>query len=252
MRKSTEPIFLLLVLATFGLYACTPEDAADDMAQSEKDEVAEAPAVTEDTRKPTPCESLTLDDFAAGLGKMYRPFGRETTLSQSGYGIYYVEATVNVSLVKAGGKSTGVRIEYTLPPHFSWGNWASVRKEFDSITDVSDCDGIEIGIQLGRTSGADLRLTLADVANPGDADRHGADELWWFDMPNSSLGPAGELITVKAPFNSFSIGYGDGVRINNRQLDLSNVVAYELNVISGPGNTETGSLLIGAIRGYKN
>lgn len=250
MRKTIRPIFHLL-LATHAVFACSAGDGGDGTPGPDANELTKSPEVTEETRSLVPCESLTIDGFDSGIGKMYRPFGRETTLSQSGYGIYYVEATVNVSLATSADQSTRLRVEYTLPPHFSWGNWASVRKEFGTITDASACDGIEIEIEVERSSGADLRLTLADVATPGDVDRHGADEMWWFDISNRLLGSTGQAFTVKAPFSSFRLGYGDGARTNNHQLDLSHLVGYEINMVSSSGNTESGSFFVNAIRGFK-
>jgi len=73
----------------------------------------------------------TFDKEPANTSKKYPKF----IGIQLGYDIYYVKADVQLSFVRVSPRRKSckaLRIEFNLPPFFSWGNWASVRSEFQS------------------------------------------------------------------------------------------------------------------------
>jgi hypothetical protein len=159
------------------------------------------------------------------------------------YGIYFEQATAKITRADQSG---ALLFEYDVPPAQSWGNWLSFRREFSQKVDLTGCTGLEVEIRIERPSDARLRLTLCDVSSPADR----SDEMWWFDFPRGTLSKTGDSFILRAPFSGFGISYGGGTRQNDGKLDLTRITAYEINVLSAPGEHPTGAFLLRAVRAY--
>lgn len=196
-------------------------------------------------------QTLTVDSFDKGkaaTGKKHPHFVR----SELGYDIYFVKGTVELSRVSAGLKDTtnkALRIHFELPPCFDWGNWASVHKEFHPALDLQKYQGLRLRLKIETPSEATfLRITVCDMSK----DTSAGDEMWWFDCPRDMLmGAAGKWISVQAPFASFKESSGEGTRHNDSELDLSRIIAYEVNLISESKAEQNGTILINNLRAYK-
>lgn len=195
---------------------------------------------------------LMIDSFEdQAPAVQYQPFADETVTTQAGYGIYFKRANVTISRVARPETDKALHIQYALPPYFAWGNWVSIRKEFPTPLDLSGYQGIKIDVKILTPSNARLRLTLADVATLADAPMHGADEMWWFDVPRDEVLKAQQQwVKLQVPFRAFYRAYGAGTRHNDGRLDVSKIVAYELNVISAAGESPQGAFLVKALRAY--
>ena len=195
---------------------------------------------------------LMIDSFEdQGPAVQYQPFAEETVTTQAGYGIYFKRANGTVSRVARLETDKALHIQYALPPYFAWGNWLSIRKAFLTPLDLSGYQGIKIDVKILTPSNARLRLTLADVATLADAQIHGADEMWWFDVPREDVLKAQQQwVTLQVPFRAFYRAYGEGTRHNDYRLDVSKIVAYELNVISAADESPQGAFLVKALRAY--
>lgn len=177
-------------------------------------------------------------------------FRNEKMKNEEGYGVYYDDAIVKLSRPANKNKIDFLQIQYDLPPLFDWGNWASVRREFESVSDMNACKGIELELRVVVPSNAKLRITLSDVASPKDINKRGLDELWWFDLDDKLLAQKKGWIAVHAPFNKFYESYGAGTRQNDHRLDLSNIVAYEINLVSKGGFHPKGIISLKSVRTY--
>lgn len=196
---------------------------------------------------------LTIDDFEDhGTAVQYHPFADETVTTQAGYGIYFKRANGTVSRVARPEPGKALHIQYGLPSYFAWGNWLSIRKAFPTPLDLSGYEGVKIDLKILTPSNARFRLTVSDVARLADAQIHGADEMWWFDVPRDEVRKAQQQwVTLQVPFGAFYRAYGEGTRHNDGRLDVSKIVAYELNVISAAGESPQGAFLVKALRAYK-
>jgi hypothetical protein len=58
-------------------------------------------------------------------------------------------------------------------------------------------------------------------------------------------------VTLYAPFRDFYLGYGAGVRIHDRKLDLSKIVAFEINLVSSGTDPGSGVVTVDCLRAYK-
>jgi hypothetical protein len=179
----------------------------------------------------------------------YAAFGNETVRSDLGYGVYYANAEIALSCVECDSGAKALRIEYTLPPHFSWGNWASIRRELLSPIDLTGCTGIQLDLKVETPSHAQLRITLGDVDPQQTGKKPVRDEMWWYDFRPDLLTKPTAWITLRAPFIDFGPCYGAGCRANNRVLDPT-VIGYEINLVSEAGKTEAGVILVRNIRAY--
>lgn len=172
------------------------------------------------------------------------PFlGGPPAMQMENYGIFFEQATGKITRADQSG---ALLFEYDVPPAQSWGNWLSFRREFSQKVDLTGCTGVEVEIRNERPSDAQLRLTLCDVTSPADS----SDEMWWFDFPRGSLSRTGEVLTLRAPFRRFEISSGSGTRQNDGKLDLTRITAYEINVLSAPGERPNGAFVLQAIRAY--
>ena len=205
------------------------------------------------TKKTSEGQFLMIDHFDAPSDKKYAPFRSvDTVISTLGYGIYFRKADAQLSIVPVSETDKALRIQYELPPFFSWGNWLSIRKEFKSPLDLRDYRGLALELKVEVPSDAMLRMTLSDVETRKDAEKHGADELWWYDFDTATLKHTTQKwVTLRAPFQDFSLSYGDSVRHNDGQLDLSKIVGYELNIVSSRNEHPKGSLLIDSLRAFR-
>jgi hypothetical protein len=184
-----------------------------------------------------------------GKPQEYLPFRHERVKSWEDYGIYSDQAEASLKRVAVGGKHSALEIHFEIPPLSARANWLSIRKEFDSIADLSSYEGLELKIESAQAKNTLLRLTLCDVDEQESFRLHGADEMWWFDMPKSIFDQR-KLITAKAPFKNFEPAYGEGARRRDGRLDLSKIVAYEINLMTSGTASGNGLLRLYSIRAY--
>ena len=193
-----------------------------------------------------------LDHFdAARPVREYQPYHGEVATSWGGYGIYYEKAKVRLRFIPTRGPKGELRISYSLPPHLDWGNWLSVRRELAKIHDLSGYDGLALEVRTEAAANTRFRITLTDVKKDEDFATHGADEMWWFDAPADLLVPGDKAVTLYAPFAAFYPSYGYGSRRNDGRLDLSKIVAFEINLVSSGPQPGQGILFVDCLRAYK-
>ena len=141
-------------------------------------------------------------------------------------------------------------LDYQLVPIYEWGNWFSVRQIAPEHYDLGDYSGIKLRLRV--VSGAEktlLRITLVDI-NPNSVP-YAADELWWCDVQNVLELVSNEWQVVVCPFKSFVLSNGFGARENDSRLDISYIVAYEVNIISPEGITVQGRFELGDLAVYR-
>jgi hypothetical protein len=193
-----------------------------------------------------------LDHFdAARPVRTYRPYHGEVATSWGGYGIYYEKAKVRLSFIPTHAPKGVLRISYSLPPHLDWGNWLSVRRELATIHNFQGYEGLALEVRTEAATNTRFRITLTDVTKVEDFAKHGADEMWWFDAPADLLTPGGKEVTVYAPFAAFYPSYGAGARRNDGRLDLSKIVAFEINLVSSGPQSGQGILFVDCLRAYR-
>lgn len=194
---------------------------------------------------------LHIDHFdAPSPSRPYWAYHGETVRTWHGYGIYFEEAEVDLQHVPRSGAKKALSISYRLPPHFDWGNWLSVRRELSPLLDLRRYEGLALSVRTEAAENSRLRITLTDVRDERDAARHGADELWWFDAPAALLTPGTGVQTLYAPFEEFYLGYGAGMRHNDGKLDLSRIVAFEINLVSTGGGEGRGTVIVDCLRAF--
>ena len=196
-------------------------------------------------------QTLVVDNFSK------KPIGKSKKHpnyvgTQDGYDIYYVKASLQLSLVPISPNNTSdkvMRLEFTLPPHFSWGNWLSVRREFQSPLKLKVYKGLKLNLRVENASAdAFLRITLSDLTD----DVKKGDELWWFDCNRDLLkNKTQEWIQIYIPFDGFKVSRGAGTRNNDYKLNLNKIVAYEINLISESINSQNGIIYLDYLRAYK-
>lgn len=172
--------------------------------------------------------------------------------TQEGYDVYYVKADLKLSRVPIRAENTNdkvLQLVFAIPPAFSWGNWLSVRREFQSPLNLVDYKGLTLDVRVDVPSpGAHLRITLSDLTD----DPNEGDEMWWFDCDSTSLGEKTQgWVQIYVPFDRFRIAYGEGTRHNDRKMNPAKVIAYEINLLSSPGDSLSGTILLDYIRAYK-
>lgn len=183
-----------------------------------------------------------IDILASDCPESYKPFAHEQVETQGCYGVYYINAGATLASRSSENNPRPLSVVFSLPAHFHWGNWLSIRRQFTAPVDLSDATGLEFPLTIVASSGTSMRMTLSDV------DGSARDDLWWADL-GPILGKEGSDV-VRVPFSSFRRCSGDGCRLNDGRLNLSRVIAYEFNLLSGPGATEKGSLVIDILRPY--
>lgn len=195
---------------------------------------------------------LHIDHFdAPSPSRVYRSYHGETVKVWGGYGIYFEKAKVDLQHVPATGAKKALSISYRLPPYFDWGNWLSVRREFERPLDLRNYKGLKLSVRTESAENTRFRITLTDVKDDRDVSIHGADELWWFDAPATLLTPGTGVQTLYAPFDEFYLGYGAGMRWNDKKLDLSRIVAFEINLVSSGGTEGRGTVIVDCLRAYR-
>ena len=110
--------------------------------------------------------------------------------------------------------------------------------------------GIEINLKVLKPSNARLRITLSDLATCKIGERRVSDEMWCFDFNLEILKSSEGWITIRAPFRSFYLSYGAGTRLNDGKMDLSKIIAYEINLISKKNDHPKGVILVNSLRAY--
>lgn len=195
---------------------------------------------------------LHIDHFdAPSPSRPYLPYQEETVKVWNGYGVYFVEAEADLKLVPLAAAKRALSISYRLPPHFDWGNWLTVRRELGRVLDLRQYEGLALSVRTEMAENSRFRLTLTDVRNSADVNQHGADEMWWFDAPRNLLTPGAGMQTLYAPFSDFYLNYGDGARRNDGSLDLSRIVAFEINLVSGAAREGRGTVIVDCLRAYR-
>lgn len=186
------------------------------------------------------------EDAADSFGIACSPRANSHTQPPSGFGacyqVYADRAWAQLSRAP-GGDTSALRIEYELPATHQRQNWLSIRREFPIPVDLSQASGLFLTYSIGVPSQARLRLTLSD-----HVDGQGSD-MWWYDFEEDVLAwPASRSLSLPylalIPFFAFKPCHGDGCRQNDGRLDLSTITAYEINILSEPGQTETGQVVI--------
>jgi len=172
-------------------------------------------------------------------------FAGTASSSQKGYGIYYAEAKVKLSHVSFDSRDKGLKVDFKLPPYFSWGNWLTIRREFGSPINLSKYNGLKMNLYVMKPCDAKFRMTLCDLNKSGNS-----DEMWWHDFEENILSKKGKWIKLKAPFDKFKISHGGGTRHNDNKLDLSRVVGYEINVISSSKDDVSGIFVVDKLSAY--
>jgi hypothetical protein len=148
-------------------------------------------------------QTLMIDNFEkepTNVGKKYPKY----VGTQEGYDIYYEKADVRLSRVQVNPKDTNdkaLRADFNLPPAFSWGNWLSVRREFQSPMNLQSYKGLELKVKVDVPSPeAFLRIALSDLTD----DNKGGDEMWWFDCDKNLLKTkTAKWNQIRLPFNRF-------------------------------------------------
>lgn len=192
-------------------------------------------------------QNIFIDDFDKSPNDSYAWLHRPRYVSH-GYGIYYANAGVKLSRVAVSDADSALRIEYEIPPLYDWGNWLSIRCEFDSVLNLQDFHGLKLDIKVEEPSNGNLRVTLSDVVN---INKRGVDELWWFDFKSEVLaGPIDQWQTLTLPFKNFYESYGAGTRHNDSKLDLSKIVAYEINIVSEGRTHIKGTIVVNSLVTY--
>lgn len=198
--------------------------------------------------------SMVIDNFDENpLGINCSPSHGETAINSLGYCIYFEKADVTLNrLQPKDDPDKALRIQYDLPLLYDWGNWLSIRNEFDSTLDLSNYSGLQLNIKVVAASNAKLRITLADLASVDDVGKKGKDELWWFDVKSQILkGTKNQWQTLTIPFSGFYESWGAGTRHNDFKLDLSKIIAYEFNIISPAGEQCKGTIEVNSLVAFK-
>jgi len=198
-----------------------------------------------------PAQTLTVDNFdkePPNAGKKYPRY----TGTQSGYDVYCEKAGMQLSLVKISPRDSShkaLRMAFDLPPALYWGNWASVRREFQSLMNLANYKGLLLHLRVEvPASDVLLRISLADLTD----DMKGGDELWWFDCDKNLLkSKTPQWIQLRIPFADFSPAYGIGTRFNDGKKNLKKIIAYEVSLISDAGKHAKGVILLDSLRAYK-
>ena len=169
--------------------------------------------------------------------------------TMDGYDIYYVKADLALSRIPISPKDTldmVLRLDFDLPPFFEWGNWLSVRREFQDPLDLSRYKELILNVKVEvPVTDAFLRITLSDLT--GDVNK--GDEMWWFDCSRDLLKNTDQKwIEVHIPLDGLRISYGAGTRHNDYKLNLSRIVAYEIDIISESRVNQKGVILVDFLR----
>lgn len=183
--------------------------------------------------------------------KEYKTFRGEYCISKDGYGIYYDKAKISISWDNIDNTNKVMRIKYNMPYYKKWGNWISIVKEYDKIQNLNDYNGLCIVYKNISSSKVIIRLTLRDILNSPKINEIN-DEMWWFDDFDKYITDIHNgWITVKIPFNKFYLAKGEGTRHNDKRLDLNNIKAYEVNLISsGKDKMVNGEAYIRSVKLY--
>ncbi len=188
---------------------------------------------------------VLIDDFGRKLDPSPARYAPDPRARKSGFNIYYdlAEATITTVPARLSDDRAGLRIVYLLPVHHLWGNWLTLRREFDQVRDLDGCTGVALDLRVLKPSSCRLRIGLADLT--ASARR---DEVWWgdTDIPVLADSDAG-WVTVTIPFQDFRRSRGEGTSFNDGRLDLSRLCAYEISFISPAGEKCEGAVKIGQI-----
>lgn len=192
--------------------------------------------------------SITVDSFNSSPASLFTNLHNPQYVSE-GYGIYFANARLVLSRINIKESDNALQIEYNIPEYYDWGNWSSVRCELDPVLNLSDYQRLKLNIKVLEPSNAILRISICDVAN---INQRGNDELWWFDFKSNVLSnKSDKWQTLILPFKDFYESYGAGTRHNDSRLDLTKIVAYEINIISKAETHPKGKFLLDLLITYK-
>lgn len=184
---------------------------------------------------------MPIDSFVTACVSDHKFMVGEGVEMQGCYGLHSAGATAKLETIETASQSE-LRIEYWLPGAFSWGDWLSIRRTFPATVDISQAKGLRFEIRAQKPSSARLRLTLSDISQ----DRR--DELWWADLDRSLLVQDQGWVPVSIPLSAFRPCSGDGCRQNDGRSDPTSIIAYEINLLSGPGDSPRGTMLVRNLR----
>jgi len=204
-------------------------------------------ATADQTRPGDVCHFV--ENFSIDSTWAYRACRDISVETESGFGKYSEDGKAQAVLTRTA-ESGGLEVRFEIPVLFDWGNWLSLRREFASAQNLDGCQGLELTLTVDVPSAATMRLTVCDAAIEGASPQDCSDEMWWFDLPSNLLQQPDTTVTIRAPFENFRLGWGAGVRINNRQKDFGRVVAYEFNLLIQGRNATSGQVTINALKSY--
>ena len=188
-------------------------------------------------------KSIVVDDFQNENQRYIRAHGPNRV--SSGFALHFDRVDVKLTVENLNRTEKVLRIDYDIPPLHDWGNWLSIRREFDDLVDLRNCKNLVIRLKVDSPSNAKLRISLSDVVDPKDRKR---DELWWYDGASDQLSDrSGDWVTLTVPLAKFYESYGDGTRHNDSRLDLSKISGYEINIIAERDEHPQGVILLGPI-----
>lgn len=154
------------------------------------------------------------------------------------YDLYGAKALASVDAAPAGAGLPALRLGFHFVASLESDGWLSIRRPFPEPVDLSDRTGLSLALRVERPSDARLRVTLSDQAAGG------GDDLWWLDLDADILARETGWIDLQLPFDGFRPCHGRGCRTNDRALDLSRVVAWEINVLETEGGRGQGVILL--------
>lgn len=160
--------------------------------------------------------------------------------------IYFDEANIQAT---SGASGDTLVVQYELSPLYDWGNWLSIRKTVTTPYDLSKYSGVKLRIRTQDPVKATLRFTIVDI-NPKQVP-YASDEMWWCDFESVLQDGQGEWQVFVCPFRSFVLSEGFGARQNDLTLDLRNVIAFEISILSQENTMIKGSMEIDGIAAYK-
>jgi hypothetical protein len=188
-----------------------------------------------------------LDDFKEGTESPVincYSHQNEQAIKRLGYCVYFENADVNLSYLP---QNSGLRIKWVLPILRSGGNWFSMRRQDGEILDLGSYSGLKAHLRVDVPAGAILRITMADVI--GEEMRN--DELWWCDNKDILSEKSDQWQTVTCPFTDFYLASGVGTRQNDQKMDLTRIVAYEINIVSETPTLLEGDIVVNLLEAYR-
>lgn len=227
-------------------------------------ELARVKIITPGINVPPPVESnptnstgssevnLVLDDFSIRNESPVNctPFGDEKAEPLLSYCVYSVNAQTLLDHVDLNDGNQALKVDYNLPSHPTpgWGNWVSIRREVDSLINLSGFSGVTLHLRVEQSANTLLRITLVDIEQGQEVGIKGGDELWWCNLENVMDNSTGEWQTITCPFEDFVQGAVG--RNNDLMLDLERIIGYEFTIVSESGTNPNGIVELDSFTAY--